>query len=94
MELTSRDIVSVEKGDRGRIYDAHGKQVNRCLAANLLTGECVVFAEDAAGKVLVDWDAHIAKTRTVHRPAPLRFEPWLDESGRRQMVGSLTDLTT
>jgi len=66
-------IVSVSNGDKGLLYDADGLQIDKCIEANLDTGECVCLAVDDAGKVIVQED-EAKKNVIMHKP-PLRFEP-------------------
>ena len=61
---TVERIVSVERGDRGIVYDADGKVIDRCRAANLSTGECVVIDTS---------DSHDHYRKTIKVKAPLTF---------------------
>lgn len=56
-------VVSVDKGDRGQVYDATGQLIPRCREANLKTGRCVVRQEYGTASLVRSF------------PAPLRFEP-------------------
>lgn len=58
---------------RGKVFDANGDEVEYVRRADLKSGECEV----------IDWPAihrqanrlTFCPTKTIHRDAPLRFEP-------------------
>lgn len=75
-------IVSVDRGDKGLLFDVNGREVKDCIEANLTTGRCFVYELDRNGKKFVRRDAasascvlQAAKMWVCH-PAPMRFEPY------------------
>ena len=75
-------IGAVERGDKGRVFDAEGVEVKDCIKANLTTGRCVVYELDSNGNKFVsrDWTPLCgimeAAKMAVYHPAPMRFEPF------------------
>lgn len=62
-----RRYVSGANGNKGRVFDANGVEIERCMDADLATGRCTVWEADETGQ---------RTFKTVsYRPAPLRFEP-------------------
>ena len=68
------DIVSVDLGDIGRIYDAKNKEVENCIEANLKTGECESFAVDINGQFIINAKKDAFEILRQVRPAPMRIE--------------------
>lgn len=66
-------IVSVDRGNRGKVYESNGFKVEGCVEANLTTGRCVIFLADRDGKLIHNSQGDLIKVM-VERSAPMRFE--------------------
>jgi len=67
-------IVSVDRGDFGKLYDRNGSKVLDCVEANLSTGRCVVFHRSRDGAFVFNNSGDDVERLIVYRLAPLRFE--------------------
>ena len=56
------------------VFDALGAELKMVLACNVETGEACVYARDAAGELVVDYERGEVRREWVMRPAPLRIE--------------------
>ena len=65
-------IVSVDRGDHGKLFDAYGRHIQRSVEANLTTGRCVVFKTDQYGNLI--HNRIECERMVIHCPAPMRFE--------------------
>ena len=72
-DLNNSDIVSVEKGHRGELFDATGKALFEPFWANLKTGEALHHARDKDGEFIIVKDS--LKTEMIKHPAPLKYVP-------------------
>lgn len=68
-------IVSVENGDCGTLFDAHGDEVDEhVVRADLDTGTCTILVRDENGHYVLTTDGTAVRLQQIVRPAPLRFE--------------------
>lgn len=73
-EQTIIDVDWTMKHGPVRVFDANGEQVQKCVEANLETGECIVFAKGDFNGYRLNEDRTEVVKETVMRPAPLRIE--------------------
>ncbi len=66
---TQDNTVSIDRGDRGKLYDTNGSEIKGGIEANLLTGRCIVW-ELRDGKKFVG-----SKKLIKNFPAPMIFVP-------------------
>ena len=84
MTESEKLIVSIDRGDKGRVFDAEGVEVKGYISANLTTGRCIMYDLDYNGKKFVsrDWTPVCgnieAVKMAVYHPAPMRFVPYDD----------------
>lgn len=68
------EIVSVARGNRGRLFDANGNPIDKAIEANLRTGRVLQFETDANGQIVIDKQRHVAVRVERWFSAPLRFD--------------------
>lgn len=67
-------IVSVDRGDRGELFDADGRKIEKCIEANLTTGRCVVMMTDRNGKLIMNSRGDGVDGVIVEFSVPMRFK--------------------
>ena len=66
-------VVSVDRGDRGLVYDANGREIGEILEANLTTGRCVVIKTTRDGEPVLNNRGDAIEKLVIYHPAPMHF---------------------
>ena len=84
-------IVSVDRGDKGQVFDANGISVEKCIEANLTTGRCVCFVVDGGGGLRTNPGTHEPLRIVDYPPMPLTFVRNGCDAQRRRATDSGCD---